>query len=75
MEIITLIRSNIRHKKGSFKSIIMLMMIISLSVSTNNPRTGKRYASCVQCEGTEQEPHPADGNRNVGEQSGGSLHG
>ena len=34
MEIITLIRSNIRHKKGSFKSIIMLMMIISLSVST-----------------------------------------
>ena len=34
MDIIKLIRSNIRHKKGSFKSIIILIMIIALSVST-----------------------------------------
>ena len=34
MDIIKLIRSNIRHKKGSFKSIIVLIMIIALSVST-----------------------------------------
>ena len=34
MDVIKLIRSNIRHKKGSFKSIIVLIMIIALSVST-----------------------------------------
>ena len=31
MEILTLLKSNIRHKKGSFKSIIILMLIISMS--------------------------------------------
>ncbi len=31
MEILTLLKSNIRHKKGSFTSIIILMLIISLS--------------------------------------------
>ena len=34
MDIIKLIRSNIRYKKGSFKGIMILMMIIALSVST-----------------------------------------
>ena len=34
MDILTLIKENIRHKKGSFKSIICLMFIISLSVTT-----------------------------------------
>lgn len=34
MDIILLIRKNIRHKKGSFKSIIMLMLIIALSITT-----------------------------------------
>ena len=29
MEIITLVRANIRHRKGSFTSIVILMMIIS----------------------------------------------
>ncbi len=33
MDIIKLIRANIRYKKGSFKGIMILMMIISLSVS------------------------------------------
>ena len=33
MDIIKLIRSNIRYKKGSFKGIMILMMIIALSVS------------------------------------------
>ena len=33
MDIIKLIRANIRYKKGSFKGILILMMIISLSVS------------------------------------------
>lgn len=31
MEIFTLLRANIRHKRGSFASIIILMMIISMS--------------------------------------------
>lgn len=31
MEIFTLLRANIRHKRGSFVSIIILMMIISMS--------------------------------------------
>ncbi len=31
MEILTLLKSNIRHKKGSFKSIVILMLIISMS--------------------------------------------
>lgn len=31
MEILTLLRANIRHKKGSFISIIILMIIISMS--------------------------------------------
>ncbi len=33
MDIIKLIRANIRYKKGSFKGILILMMIIALSVS------------------------------------------
>lgn len=33
MEILTLLRANIRHKKGSFISVILLMMIITLSFS------------------------------------------
>ena len=32
-DILTLVRANIRHKKCSFKSIMILMMIISLSVT------------------------------------------
>lgn len=32
MEIITLVRANIRHKKGSFTSILILMMIISAAL-------------------------------------------
>ena len=31
MEILTLIKANIRHKKGSFVSIVILMIIISMS--------------------------------------------
>ena len=31
MEILTLLKSNIRHKKGSFKSIVILMLIISMA--------------------------------------------
>ena len=31
MEIFTLLKANIRHRKGSFVSIIILMMIISMS--------------------------------------------
>ena len=34
MDLRTLIKANIRYKKGSFKSIIILMFIISLSVTT-----------------------------------------
>ena len=34
MDLKTLIKANIRYKKGSFKSIILLMLIISLSVTT-----------------------------------------
>lgn len=33
MEILTLLKANIRHKKGSFVSIIMLMILISMSVT------------------------------------------
>ncbi|MGN0691684.1 MAG: FtsX-like permease family protein [Oscillospiraceae bacterium] len=33
MEILTLLRANIRHKKGAFVSIILLMMMITLSFS------------------------------------------
>lgn len=33
MEIITLLKANIRHKKGSFASIIILMIIISMSLT------------------------------------------
>lgn len=33
MEILTLLKSNIRHKKGAFISVILLMMIITLSFS------------------------------------------
>ena len=32
MEIITLVKANIRHKKGSFTSIIILMTIISAAL-------------------------------------------
>lgn len=32
-DIFTLVKANIRHKKGSFKSILVLMMIIALSVT------------------------------------------
>ena len=31
MEVLTLLKANIRHKKGSFVSIIILMLIISLT--------------------------------------------
>jgi hypothetical protein len=31
MEILTLLKANIRHKRGSFVSIIILMMIICMS--------------------------------------------
>ncbi len=31
MEILTLLKANIRHKKGAFISVILLMMIITLS--------------------------------------------
>lgn len=34
MEILTLLKANIRHKKGSFVSIILLMIIISMSLTT-----------------------------------------
>lgn len=33
MEIITLLKANIRHKKGSFVSIILLMILISMSLT------------------------------------------
>lgn len=33
MEILTLLRANIRHKKGAFVSVILLMMMITLSFS------------------------------------------
>lgn len=33
MEILTLLRANIRHKKGAFKSIIILMFIITATMS------------------------------------------
>lgn len=33
MEIITLLKANIRHKKGSFASIIILMILISMSLT------------------------------------------
>lgn len=31
MEIFTLLKANIRHKKGSFVSIMILMLIVSMS--------------------------------------------
>lgn len=34
MEILTLLKANIRHKKGSFFSIILLMITISMSLTT-----------------------------------------
>lgn len=33
MEILTLLKANIRHKKGTFVSIILLMIIISMSMT------------------------------------------
>ena len=33
MDVFVLIKNNIKYKKGSFKSIIILMMIISMSVT------------------------------------------
>ena len=33
MEILTLLKANIRHKKGAFVSVILLMMMITLSFS------------------------------------------
>lgn len=33
MELLTLLRANIRHRKGSFTSIILLMLIISMSLT------------------------------------------
>ena len=32
MEILTLLKANIRHKKGAFFSIMILMMIIAMSL-------------------------------------------
>ena len=34
MEIITLLKANIRHKKGSFLSVILLTLIVAMSVTT-----------------------------------------
>lgn len=34
MEIITLLKANIRHKKGSFMSVILLTLIVAMSVTT-----------------------------------------
>ena len=34
MEIITLLKSNIRHKKGSFLSITILMIIVAMSITS-----------------------------------------
>lgn len=34
MEILTLLKANIRHKKGSFTSVVILTMIIAMSVTT-----------------------------------------
>ena len=34
MEILTLLKANIRHKKGSFISIIILMIIVSMSFTS-----------------------------------------
>ena len=34
MEIITLLRANIRHKKGSFISVILLTLLIAMSITT-----------------------------------------
>lgn len=34
MEILTLLKANIRHKKGSFVSVILLTLIIAMSVTT-----------------------------------------
>lgn len=33
MEILTLLKANIRHKKGSFVSVILLTLIIAMSVT------------------------------------------
>ena len=33
MEILSLLKANIRHKKGAFLSVILLMMMITLSFS------------------------------------------
>ena len=34
MEILTLLKANIRHKKGSFTSVVLLTLIIAMSVTT-----------------------------------------
>lgn len=34
MEILTLLKANIRHKKGSFMSVVLLTLIIAMSVTT-----------------------------------------
>lgn len=34
MEILTLLKANIRHKKGSFLSVVLLTLIIAMSVTT-----------------------------------------
>lgn len=34
MEMITLLRANIRHKKGSFISVILLLLLIAMSITT-----------------------------------------
>lgn len=34
MEMITLLKANIRHKKGSFMSVILLTLIVAMSVTT-----------------------------------------
>lgn len=34
MEILTLLKANIRHKKGSIVSVILLTLIIAMSVTT-----------------------------------------
>ena len=56
MDLKTLIKANIRYKKGSFKSIIILMFIISLSVTTivslkKNFPDSIRNAYDRQCDG------------------------
>lgn len=48
MEIIKLIRANIKHKKGAFKSIAALMAIITLCRFHNPARHYRYYINVAQ---------------------------